>query len=324
MTEPTTTNKGLIVPNTGDLVGTWGSAALNPDFLAIDGMLGGLVTVGLTNSNVSLTAPAGFTAVASPGPTQSQNAILRFTGTLSGNCTVTFPLPGFYIVENLCTVGSFYVALASSAPGQIICAPPGEACHVYCDGTNVKYVNLGRVGSYLDMAVATVPAWISQQTYPPYLVCDGTVYTATAVYGVGNPAPLLNLLGSTFGGNGITTFGVPDLQARVRIPLGGATGRVTTAGSGLDGTTINSAGGNQLMQQHTHTWNPTTQTWNLNQGNIPQFGQPGTGYTGGSNNFAAILPTVSVTPNGTIGNTGTGASQNMQPTLVSGLSFIKT
>ena len=41
MAEPTTINKALIVPNTGDLPGTWGSAAINPDLSAIDGMLGG-------------------------------------------------------------------------------------------------------------------------------------------------------------------------------------------------------------------------------------------------------------------------------------------
>ena len=59
MVEPVTPLKALIIPNTGDLVGTWGSAALNPDFTAIDGMFGGITTVSLTNANVSLSAPAG-------------------------------------------------------------------------------------------------------------------------------------------------------------------------------------------------------------------------------------------------------------------------
>ena len=39
MTEPMTVNVGLIVPNTGDLVDAWGSAATNPDFSAIDGLI---------------------------------------------------------------------------------------------------------------------------------------------------------------------------------------------------------------------------------------------------------------------------------------------
>lgn len=331
MTEPTTTNKGLIVPNTGDLPGTWGSAALNPDFLAIDGMLGGLVTVGLTNSNVALTAPAGFTASAGPGPTQSQNAILRFTGVLTGACVVTLPLPGFYIIENLCTVGSYYVALASSAPGQIICAPPGEACHVYCDGTNVKYVNMGRIGSYFDMAVSTTPAWMLNCTVPPYLSCDGTVYTATAVYGVGNPAPLLNLLGSTFGGNGITTFGVPDLRNRARISLGGATGRVTTAGSGVDGTTINSSGGLQnqtILKANIPAYNLTVtdpgHTHSIATISVGSFQQ------GGGGAAVAKVPasgdnTGSATTGITVNTGGSGTPlTTLQPTLVSGLTFIKT
>ena len=38
-------------------------------------------------------APAGFTATPTPGPTQSQNRVLRFTGTLTANVAVTLPLP---------------------------------------------------------------------------------------------------------------------------------------------------------------------------------------------------------------------------------------
>ena len=93
MVEPTTVNKALIVPTTGDLSGTWGSAALNPDFTAIDGMFGGVVTVSLTNANVALTAPSG-SVTAGAGPFQQQNAIIKFSGTLTGNCTITFTLHG--------------------------------------------------------------------------------------------------------------------------------------------------------------------------------------------------------------------------------------
>ncbi len=334
MSDPQEPDRGLYQPTVGSDVGTWYQPC-NANFGATGSMFGNVATIGLTNAPVTLTTPPNSGAAWS-GPYQSQSGILRFTGTLSGNVTVTIPVTGYFIVENLCTVGSFYVALASSAPGQVIGAPPGEACHVYCDGTNVKYVNMGRVGSYLDMAVSAVPAWIANSTVPPYLKCDGTVYTATAVYGVGNPAPLLNLLGSTFGGNGITTFGVPDLRARVRIPLGEATGRVTTAGSGIDGTTINSGGGTQ---------NETIAKANLPVYNFPVT-DPGHSHTiggsainglggGGSNpatnlspnggNNQAFGPTTNQTTGITVGTGGSGTPlTTMPPTLVSGLSFIKT
>ena len=101
MAEPQTVNGGLIVPNTGDLVGTWGSAALNPDFVAIDGFLCGVQTVSVSSSPVTLTSPSGFTPTPGGGPTQSQNAILRITGSLGSNVQITLPLPGYMIVENL-------------------------------------------------------------------------------------------------------------------------------------------------------------------------------------------------------------------------------
>ena len=228
MTEPTTTNKGLIIPNTGDLPGTWGAAAINPDMAAIDGMLGGVATISLVNTNVVLTVPTGFTATPAVGPTQAQNAILRFTGVLTAACVVTLPLPGFYIVENLCTVGAFYVALSSVAPGGIICAPPGEATHVYCDGIDVKYVDLGRIGSYMDLGTATVPAWISNCTVRPYLNCDGASFNAS-IY------PVLNaMLGANY---------LPDLRGRSRAALNQGTNRINTADSLVDGDTLLAAGG---------------------------------------------------------------------------------
>ena len=95
MSEPITGNKNLIIPNTGDLVGTWGSAALNPNFSAIDGMLGGSLLISLAGTTAyTLTGPAGANAPAA-GPTQAQNAMITFSGTLTANCVVAVPLPGF-------------------------------------------------------------------------------------------------------------------------------------------------------------------------------------------------------------------------------------
>lgn len=53
--------------------------------------------------------------------------------------------------------------------------------------------------------------------------------------------------GNTFynNGDGSTTFGVGDLRGRVLAAMDGGTGRLTTAGGGVDGLTLGAAGGAQ-------------------------------------------------------------------------------
>jgi hypothetical protein len=119
VTEPTTVNGGLIIPNTGDLPGTWGSNALNPDFIALDGTLWGVTTISASNSSIVLTSPSGFTPTPSAGPTQAQNAVLKFTGVLTGNVQVTLPIPGYYIIDNQ-TTGAFVLSFRAIGSGQVI------------------------------------------------------------------------------------------------------------------------------------------------------------------------------------------------------------
>jgi len=316
LTEPTTVNKGLIVPNTGDLPGTWGSAAINPDLSAIDGMLGGLATISLTNSNVILTSPAGFTATPSAGPTQSQNGILRFTGTLSAAVTITLPLPGFYIVENLCTVGAYYVALSTPSPGNVIGAPPGEAVHIYSDGTSVKYVDLERVGTYVDFAVSSVPAWITACTVPPYLNCNGSTFSGTTY-----PVLAAYLGGTT----------LPDLQGRVRAGLNQGTGRITTAGSGVNGDVLLSGGGAQnqpILQANLpnislpvtdpgHTHNPGT-------GSLFVVNNGGNNITTAGSALGSSATTSKSNTGITVGTGGSGtALTTMPPVAIAGITLIR-
>lgn len=308
---PETVSKGLEVPSTGSLPGTWGDDAVNPNMVAIDGILGGFAAVALTNANVSLTVPSGYVATPGAGPTQSQNAMITFTGTLTGNCTITFPLPGYYIVENLCVVGAFYVRLGSSSPGNYVCAPPGEAVHVFNDGTNMRYVNLGRVGQYLDLGASAVPAWISNCTVPPYLLCDGSTFNASTY-------PNLNAL---LGGNTL-----PDARGRSRFSLDGGTSRITNAVSGVDGATLLAAGGSQAMQQHTHTFTGTALPAHSHSYTMPQSNNPVT-LGGGQPNGGTVSSYTSAvsagTPAGTNSTEGAGSSQNMPPAYIGGITLIR-
>lgn len=179
-----------------------------------------------------LTSPAGFSPTPSGGPTQAQNAVLSFTGSLTANVQVTLPIPGSYIVENL-TTGNFVLTFAAVGVGQVVAVDQGESVRLYNNGTNVRFVNLGRVGEIAIWAgLSAMPSWVAACTVSPYLLCDGTVYNFSTYPYLGKR------LGLSFGGNGITTFGVPDLRGRMALPYDGTASRITMAGCGLNGQMI--------------------------------------------------------------------------------------
>lgn len=333
---PNTINRFFNVPNTGDLPGAWGTTALNPNFRAIDGALGGFATLSLgaaTTITLSVATAASFTP--GSGPTQSDNSLIKFSGTLTGNAVIKFTMPGYYIVHNNCASAlSFYIQLSpSSGTGNSIGAPPGKKCHVFFDGTDMDYVDMPDVGSALDLHINTtgLPPWMNACTVKPYLIKDGSTYS-TASY-----TALAQHLGSTFGGNGVTTFGLPDERARARIALdtlsvstGTYAGRLTAAGSGVNGTTMAAAGGSEYMQSHNHTtsvsltdpghFHNINRNLNANQ----NFGtNPGL-FATSSGNYSTDNATTGISVNVTVNGTGSGSSQNVMPVIVSFLPLIKT
>jgi microcystin-dependent protein len=291
-------------------------------------MLGGIVSFAVAGATtVALSGPSG-SITPGAGPTQQQNLILRFAGNATGTPTYQFSLPGLYVVDNQAT-GAFPIVLApASGTGTQIGAPPGVKTPIIFDGSNVDFVNAPLPGTPIDLHGATsIPAWMTACTKQYALIKDGATYS-TASY-----AQLAAQLGSTFGGNGITTFGVPDERARQRLALDtGATGRVTAAGSGINATVMGAAGGDQLLQSHTHT---TTEAAHTHSQDTINAGAVAYGVSGGSagsfgifNNFPGP-PNKTATTGGavtglTINNAGTGGSANMPPTIVSFLALIKT
>lgn len=339
MAEPQTVNTGLIIPNTGDLPGLWGSNALNPDLSAIDGYLGGVQTIGLASTNVTLTAPAAFTPTPSAGPTQAQNAVLKFTGTVSSSLTVFLPLPGYYIIDNQATTSnSSFVLIQSTGLGKKICVDYGDTMHVYCDGTDIKFVNMGRL-AHIEIWASynSMPGWVTNCTVPPYLLCDGTVYNISSF-------PYLGArLGSTFGGNGSTTFGVPDLRGRMALPYDGTGTRVTAANSGLNGQVLGASldlAGVTLAASQIPTINSSANnniTVTSTTANILLSDQVASGANvGGSNpvklfniatNQSNTTPVSSSGANAifvTSTNTGGQVHTNVQPSLVTGIAVIRS
>lgn len=90
------------------------------------------------------------------------------------------------------------------------------------------------VGMVSDFAGSTAPAG--------WLLCFGQVLNISAYPELGG------LLGSTYGGNGTTTFGVPDCRGRATYGqdnMGGSTAGRITAVLNFDGTVLGGVGGAQ-------------------------------------------------------------------------------
>jgi len=341
MTEPITSNRSLIVPNTGDLSGAWGTSALNPNFQSIDTLFGGVTTISLSSTTTILLSVPATTGVWPGGnPSQSMNSMIKFTGAQTGSAVIQFTLPGFYIVNNQCT-GTTSVQLAPSAGvGNKIGAPPGQKIHIFYDGTDMDYVDMPTPGAALDLHTntTTLPPWMTACTVSPYLVKDGSVYTSS-VY----PA-LSQLLGSTYGGNGVTTFGVPDERSRSRLGVdtvqaasGATSARLTFAQAGFTGSLLGASGGTSATVLLTANLPPYTPTGSLILGQSPNPNNiPSVSGSIGFVQVASAPGTLVPGSAGAWGSSGTltltcnaqgGTSQsmvNVPPAIVSILPLIKT
>ncbi len=343
MVTPTTVNVGLLVPLTGADVDVWGEDDVNPDFVAIDGLIGGVQSISLSNAPVTLSAPAGFTPTPGAGPTQSQNRVLRFTGTLSADVTVTLPIPCSYLVENF-TTGAFDVILrGATAATEVIAIPQGDAVNIYNDGSRVRFIGLARMGQMEHWAgLSAMPSWVGKCTVRPYLICDDPA----TVYNVSDFPYLGARFLSKFGGNGINTFACPDMRGRVPLAYDSTGTRITTAGCGINGQTLGASADNQSItlgttqipahQHSVYLKDPghshvLTGGW-INTGAGGQGGS-GAGIGTGLTNPATSTNTTGITIGSVNGvandnqtaNAGGGlAHGNVQPSIVTGIWVVKT
>ncbi len=214
-----TPNIQLEEPARGDDVGVW-DTPVNSNMTLTDKVVGGIASISLNNSPVVLSAA------------QFQSKTITFSSTLTGNVTITFPTSFIksWEIFNLCTGSSaFTVTLGTTnATGLVICAPPGEGIDIISDGQNLRYKNFGRIGSYWDYAGSSVPNWVSGCSIAPYLDCNGTTFSSASF-----PA-LAAILGSTT---------LPDFRGRSPHYANEGTGRLTSAGAGIDGNTLFAVGG---------------------------------------------------------------------------------
>lgn len=308
---PNTTNRGYSVPTTGSQSGIWGSDDLNPNFSAIDQNLGAIATVDLSAGNVILSSAEYVCGT------------IKLTGALTNNVTVTFPSSRscWWTVYNTCTGSSTYYINLSCGAGNKICPPPGYMINVQSDGSGnaFYYRDLPHmIGSYWIYSGAVVPTWVSGCTVPPYLICDGSTFSAITY-------PYLNeILGGTT---------LPDLRGRSMANLNGGTGRITTAGSGVNGDTRLSAGGSETVtltsaQMPTHTHTLTTNGAHTHTVGPITTSNPNQGSGGSVTVYVPSAGTLTTSSNGdhthTVGNAGSSsAHNNVHPVCITGITLIR-
>jgi microcystin-dependent protein len=126
---------------------------------------------------------------------------------------------------------------------------------------------------------------------------------------ISNNTALFSLFGTTFGGDGRTTFALPDLRGRVPMHLGQGPGLSNRALGQQGGSETNTLTANQLPP-HTHSLNGTTAAANAvdPSGNV-------LANTGRSDTYTSSAPNAQMN-SGAIGPTGGGqAVNNVQPFL---------
>lgn len=325
MAEPITPQRSLIVPNTGDLVAAWGTSALNPNFQTIDALFGGVTTISLSSATTLLLTVPATTGVWPGFLSQSVNSLIKFTGAQTGNAVIQFTLPGYYILHNQCTGTSFVQLANQSGAGNKIGAPPGKKCHVFFDGTDMDYVNMPDPGTAYDFHTNTtsLPPWMLACTVAPYLIKDGSTYS-TATY----PA-LAQYLGSTYGGNGINTFGVPDERNRMRVPVdtiqaasGTTSNRIVNV---FSGKVLGTSGGIEQMTILTGNLPPYTPSGSVAIGSNPGLLFTGSGPVNiGGTGSGGTVEAGSATFTGNAQGGVSTPTNNMVPSIVSMLALIKT
>lgn len=143
-----------------------------------------------------------------------------------------------------------------------------------------------------------------------WALCEGQLLA------ISSNSALFSILGTTFGGDGRTTFGLPDMRGRAALGAGNGPGLSDYrlgAKLGVENVTLNIT----QIPSHNHSAGGTLKAVvapaNSNNPNAKNFGLAAAGvnlYIAGANNMAMAANNVSVT----LGNTGGNQSHtNMMP-----------
>ena len=299
MVDPQTANLQLAQPTRGSDVGTW-DVPVNGNMTILDAAGGGILTIGLNNTNVVLSSA------------QYTYKQIIFNSTLTGSVNITFPSTFIktYEIYNTCTGSSaFYVSLVSAGGGNSVCCPPGETVTVVNDGTNMRFMNLDRIGAYWDYIGSSNPIWNSCCTVPPYLICNGGTFSATTY------PTLATILGSTT---------LPDARGKTRFALDQGAGLISTAV--FTSTSVGATGGAQTTTLGTSNLPPYTPAGTVAITN--SGAEIGTSIITGQLNVGGVsFPAFAATPTSSFTGTPQGGVSapltNLPPAYIGGMVFIR-
>jgi hypothetical protein len=140
----TYTDLGLELMATGENAGTWGTKT-NANLNLVEQITGGYLEVSIAGGVQTTALDVDDGALTG----KAQNRIIKFTGTITGNQTVTLPvlMENFYIIENA-TTGAYTVELkAASGSGATVTWSATDKGWkiVYADGvaTNTGVYDIG-------------------------------------------------------------------------------------------------------------------------------------------------------------------------------------
>jgi hypothetical protein len=153
----------------------------------VDLMLGGLLSLSLSSSNVILSTA------------QSRNALIRLSGVLLANVQITTSCVGFFFVDNACT-GNFAVTITNGVAGVVV--PRGTRATVIADSTN----GCRLASQYIGFVGGTTKQVFNNVTVPTGWTIDATVNNGT-----------FRLVSGTGGGSGGTADFTTALGARTIV-----------------------------------------------------------------------------------------------------------
>lgn len=135
-----------------------------------------------------------------------------------------------------------------------------------------------------------------------YALCDGQIMA------ISQNSALFSLLGTTYGGNGTNTFGLPDLRGRTPVHVGSTTPLGLVAGE--ETVTLTTA----TMPAHSHVLMGTSST--ANKRNAAGYSFAAEPASPPAQFFGPAASLVAISPQ-TVGPAGGGQPhENMQPYLV--------
>jgi len=120
----------LELQTTGENSGTWGTIT-NNNLQKLESAVKGYVSVAIASTSDSLTATDGTTA------DETSNAIIKLTGTLTGNTTMQCEaVESWYIVDNAATMGTYTLGF-KPASGTATDLVSGSKHLLYTDGSTM-------------------------------------------------------------------------------------------------------------------------------------------------------------------------------------------